>query len=150
MPIDSYTAEELLAIADYDWRPSDVCLIDMYTLTGLDIRAGKHELSISVDYTSGAPVYRSGDRPLDSTTMMSLLSLLRTLQNAGTADDPDSAGDEMLSVTFYRDAGKYSEMEMSFYEFGDSYCLTEFNGYNHIVVPRSSIDSIISRIDKLA
>jgi hypothetical protein len=121
----------------------------MDELLGLDILLNGEIYHIDIDRDGEDTVYTWNGKQLDSSTAWALLNNLKNLKSSGVVSEAVEAGEEALGFTFYRDAGKFSEMTLRFLDYDDANYLVDFNGAQTQLAARDVVDGLFSPMKSL-
>ncbi len=173
--IDAATADSfLLASYDGSLRPNEVCLIDIDTIQSMDIalngktytvEVGEKAAETDAAETTAAPAatatpettaaaeatatYTCGGTELDYSAFRSVLATIHSMTATATNGNPDNAGSEVLSLTYHRDAGEWSDMTLTFRRYDSSSYLVEFNGWDYMLCSKSAVDGLAEDLSGL-
>ena len=147
--IDGETADILIRLSYNELVPREVCYIDINKLQRIDVLLNGTTYRVDIDRSGKDAVYTYNGKKLDGSTMLSMLAGLRDLKASGSATGSGAAQSEAIGFTFYRDAGKYSQMTAHFYTNDSASYLVDFNGERRQLVAKADIDKLVKYADSL-
>jgi hypothetical protein len=147
--IDGETAESIVQMNGADLLSDYICYLNMDELLGLDILLGGETYHIDIDRGGASAVYTLNGKQLDSSTVSAFLNNLKNLKSSGTASEAGEAEGEALGFTFYRDAGKFSEITLRFMNYDSVNYLVDFNAAQTQLAARDVVDGLFSPMKSL-
>lgn len=147
--IDGETAKSIVQMDIGDWLSDYICYIDMAELLSLDILLNGETYHIDIDRSGENTVYTWNGKELDGSTVYTFLNKLKNLKSSGFASMAGRGGDEALGVTFYRDAGRFSEMTLRFLNYDSGNYLVDFNDARTQLAAKDEVDGLLSPLKSL-
>jgi hypothetical protein len=147
--IDGASADSIFQMSNNQLLPDEVCYMNMDELLGLDILLGGETYHIDIDRSGTSAVYTWDGKQLDGNVISAFLNNVKNLKSSGAASAEGDTDGEALGLTFYRDAGDFSEMTLRFLDYDGANYLVDFAGAQTQLAAGDVVDGLFSTLEGL-
>ncbi|MCD7756262.1 MAG: DUF4340 domain-containing protein [Firmicutes bacterium] len=153
--IDASISDALLYTTVAELLPDEVLAMDLDTLTAIDLildgetyHVEKSTVTVTDDdgNTSEETVWTMDDTEVD---MDDILSALEDVEASGYATGLTPERSEELRLVLYRDHETYPQVELAFYQYDSSQCITQLMGQSTVFAVRSDVVSLVEAVNAL-
>ena len=153
--IDAAVSDAMLYTTENELLPDEVLAMDFEELTAVDmiLDGENYHVTVTVETatddegnTTEAMVYYLNGVEVELDTVLTRISALVSSDYA-TGVTPDRK--EEIRFLFYREDENYPTVELAFYQYDSSSCLTQLMGESTVLVNRSSIVSLVEEVNTL-
>lgn len=146
--IDADICDSLMYVDYVELQPDEVLVMDFDEVTSVDIMLGGESYTVKRSSreetdedgnTSTVSVWTLDGEEIDIQDVFDSLTELYP-NTSGAAKTPTREAE--LSFTFHRSTEKFEEVELAFYPYSSTDCLTSLNGEARLTITRSEADSI--------
>ena len=146
--------------ASYDeLKPDEVVLLDWDTVDSIEMEYDGNVYTVDVE-SDGDDGYTCtfNDTEVDFQDVLDQISGITIAQESDDEEEEDSFPDkdpelnnnkEELSITFHRNTEDYSTVELVFYQYNGSYCISVLNGDEMNYTDRSSVVDLKEAINSV-
>lgn len=126
-------------------KPDEVILLDWDTVERVELEIDGTVYTVAVEKDEdGEYQYTFHDGEIDFAEVPELLSEISIVEESEEEDTPDeepalSNNKSELKLTFYRNTEDYSKVELSFYQYDGSWCISVLNGEEVNYTERSAV-----------
>lgn len=135
--------------------PDEVIALDFDDMTAMEITLDGETYSIRAELlsetddegnTTEKTVYYLGDRQV---YLEDTIELLEDLSSSGYATGMDPEREEEISFVIFREHEHFPEVELSFYRYDSTSCITRLNGQSTVFVLREEILELITEVESV-
>lgn len=153
--VSSSIAETLMHTTYYELQPDEVLLMDWDTVTGIDIILGETTYAFTKDtqtFTdeegneSEETIYTLNGTEVDLDTFIGILD---TMTSSGYAMGPTPERAEEVRIVIHRNRVTFPEVELVFYQYDSTKCLTMLNGASTVFVSRENVVSLVEEVNSI-
>lgn len=154
--IDGSIADTLMHTTYYELQPDEVLLLDWEDVYAMEITldGAVYEIKKDTKYiavedgdTTQETVYLLDGEEIDAQSVMSLLS---SMGAAGYAAGLTPERSEEIRFVIHRDHETFPEVELVFYTYNSTACLTTLNGVSTVFADREAVVELIELVNTFA
>lgn len=150
--IDASVSDAALYTTADTLLPDEVLLLDFDGVTAMDITLDGSTYTIDFgtltqtddegNTTEKTVYYLDGEQVYLSDT----IDLLENLSSSGYATGMEPERDEEIRFVFHRDNESFPEVELSFYQYDSTSCITRLNGESTVFALRTEIAALVDEV----
>ena len=153
--IDSAVREAMLYTTSADLMPDEVILLDWEEVTAFDFTLNGETCTVTRDTKTVTDdegneteetVYLLNGEEVD---ISGITDVLDDLTSAGYAAGLTPERSEEIRIVFHRDRETFPEVELAFYAYNSSACLTTLNGASTVLADRTGVAALVEAVNEL-
>lgn len=153
--IDSAVREAMLYTTSADLMPDEVILLDWDEVTAFDFTLNGETCTVTRDTKTVTDdegneteetVYLLNGEEVD---ISGITDVLDDLTSAGYAAGLTPERSEEIRIVFHRDRETFPEVELAFYAYNSSACLTTLNGASTVLADRTGVAALVEAVNEL-
>lgn len=153
--IDSAVREAMLYTTSADLMPDEVILLDWEEVTAFDFTLNGETCTVTRDTKTVTDdegneteetVYLLNGEEVD---ISGITDVLDDLTSAGYAAGLTPERSEEIRIVFHRDRETFPEVELAFYAYNSSACLTTLNGASTVLADRTGVVALVEAVNEL-
>lgn len=153
--IDASITDTLLYTTSAELQPDEVLLMDWDTVTSMDITLDGTSYTITRSTQtvtddegneSEETIYLLSGEEVEIT---SITNALDAMASTGYATGLTPERSEEIRFTFHRDSEAFPEVELVFYQYNSSACLTTLNGEATVLADRTAVVDLVESVNAL-
>lgn len=135
-------------------KPDEVILLDWDTLDRVEIELDGNVYTIKIQKGEDDNIYTFGDAEIEFDDVLDQLSAVTIAEEGEEEDIPDTDpvlenNKAELVFTFHRSTENYSSVEIGFYQYNGTYCISSLNGEELNYTDRSSIVDLKEAVNSI-
>ena len=146
--LSASTIDSIFGLDPFSYILKIPVLVNIDTVESLEIQAGKKSYEMNVDSVNGE--YQFGNNDVEKTHFTTLYQEICSIMLEAEAEEEKITKEEEpgLKITFHRNSEEYTEIEMAYYSYDDTYDLLGVKGNSNYLVNAEEVDNLVSSIKK--